>query len=308
MRLRLLDLDGSLPDQAAFRPLIAQARAQVIDLRAGERAYRLWATRYAMARLTHWLERAASPPGDDPLVTFYGSGDYHHLTTAFLRAVTRPVTVLHFDNHPDWCRYPPTHNCGGWVSRALNLRHVARVITLGPCSNDLVRPQLQGGNLAALEAGRLELYPWRHAPSRVWGHVGDGPDRRQVGGHLVWRELADAPWDGFWQDLLHRLPTRDVWITIDKDVLAPQDAATNWDQGEMPLERLLDAVRKIAEACRVVGIDICGEYSPPRFGNPAKWLAARLDRADMPPPAADVLPRNEHTNAALLNTLMKVLP
>ncbi len=308
MRLRILDIDGSLPLQPGFAHLLAAQRAQSIDLRREEGALRLWATRQNMRKLADRLRSCVSPPGVGPLVTFYGSGDYHHLATTLISASTDPLTVIHFDNHPDWVRAPAANNCGGWVNRALELEQVARVITLGICSDDLERPQFKGGNLAALQSGRLEIHPWRAPPSRVWGKIGDGPGRKRIGNHLVWACLADADWNGFLDSLLARLTTDSVWVTIDKDVLRPEDAATNWDQGGMPLDALLAALRRINAQRRIAGVDVCGEYSPPRFADPIKRVAAWLDHPAARPPSGATLARNDRTNRALVGTLAEILP
>jgi arginase family enzyme len=307
LRLRILDIDGSLPGQPAIAAAIREGRAQNVDLRDEERALRLWASERRLNALAARLAELP-PPGRGPLVTFYGSGDYHHLTVALMAPVVEPLTIVHFDNHPDWVRVPPTHNCGGWVNRALALPLVERVVTLGVCSDDLVLPQIKTGNVTALDSGRLEIHPWRADPTRILGRIAEGPGHRRVGAHLVWKCLADQDWAAFLDGLVSRLPTDAVWVTIDKDVLRPADAATNWDQGEMPLEALLAALRRLAIGRRIVGVDICGEYSPPRFFDPVKRVAAWLDhpRAERPSPQA--LARNDHTNRALIDTLAEILP
>lgn len=308
MRLRVLDIDGSVAVQPVFAEAVATGRAQVVNLRAEEKAFRLWTSGRRLARLARRLDASGDPPGNGPLVTFYGSGDYHHVGASLIAGITEPVTVVQFDNHPDWVRWPPTWNCGGWVSRVLALPQVSRVVTLGPCSDDLVRPQVQGGDLAALASGRLELYPWHAPPSRVWGGIGDGPGHARIGRHLVWRCLDALDWPAFLSDLAVRLPTEAVWITIDKDVLGPTDAATNWDQGRMPLAALLVALRHLAATRRIVGIDVCGEYSPPRFNDPLKRLEAWRDHPTQQPEFKAATALNDRTNQALLATLAEVLP
>ena len=115
-------------------------------------------------------------------------------------------------------------------------------------------------------------------------------------------------WPEFLRSLAARLPTEAVWVTIDKDVLRSADAATNWDQGEMPLDALLTALASLGAARRIVGVDVCGEYSPPRFFDPIKRIAAWADhpRAALVPPEA--LARNDRTNRALIETLAGLLP
>lgn len=307
MRLRILDIDGSLPAQTGMAAALRDGRAQCVNLRDEERPLRLWASRRRLRALAERLTALPPPPGRGPLVTFYGSGDYHHLAVALIAAACEPITLVHFDNHADWVRVPATHNCGGWVNRALALPRVERIVTLGICSDDLVLPQLKSGNVSALASGRLEVHAWRAPPSRVWGRIGDGPGHRQIGRHLVWNCLADQNWPDFMRSLVGRLPTDAVWVTIDKDVLRPADAATNWDQGEMPLDALLTALRLLAAARRVVGADICGEYSPPRFSDPIKRIAAWFDHPRAAPALPEALARNDRTNRALVETLAEIL-
>ena len=49
-----------------------------------------------------------------------------------------------------------------------------------------------------------------------------------------------------------------VYLSIDLDVLKKSEFSTDWDQGEMTLGGLLDAVKKLATSHRIIGIDICG--------------------------------------------------
>jgi hypothetical protein len=235
-----------------------------------------------------------------PEVTFYGSGDFHHLTAGLLRLVDEDVTVIHFDNHPDWASFPPTYNCGAWVNRALRLPHVRKVVTLGPCSDDLSWPELKTANLAALREGWLEIHPWRHAPSRVLGDYERGPAHRSRGGYIEWSNLADEDWRTTLLDIVTGIATRAVWITIDKDVLVEEEAATNWDQGGMSVDHLIEAIKLLGLRKRVLGVDICGDYSPPRFHDPFRAALAHFDHPRKPRPTAQALRRNAVTNARLL--------
>lgn len=304
MRIRVLDLDGAMTSQLERLGRIAPVeRVDLTDLGS---PLRLWARPRHMRAFSERLAEVEKRANSVPMLTFLGSGDYHHLSAALIAAAARePLAVIHFDNHPDWVRFAPSYHCGSWINRVLALRAVQQVITLGPCSDDLERPQLKGGNLRALASGRLEIHPWRRPPSAVWGRYGAGPSYRQSGRYLHWHNLADEDWPGFLRRLVRRLRTAAVWITIDKDVLAPVNAATNWDQGEMPLERLLLALRVLA-AKRILGVDVCGDYSPPRFGaNIAKRWEARCDHA--PPPEPADLARNIATNEAIATALRDAL-
>lgn len=306
--LNILDLDHSLTAQAPIARLLENGRARRLDLLDLGPKLRLWSSeknyRHFSERLYQWL-RDSSPK---PKIFFVGSGDYHHLTPAFLEDVPEAVSLIHFDNHPDWMHFAPRRHCGSWVNRALKLPNIKRIVTLGPCSDDLQNPQLKGGNLRALRRGDLQLFPWQHPPSRVWGRVGDGAGHRQQENLLHWRNLADLDWTEFLTQLIHSLPTEAIWITIDKDVLASEDAATNWDQGGMRLTHLLHALRTLAAGKRIIGIDVCGEFAAPAFDNAFKRWEAKTDQ----PPAerwskADLL-RNSVTNQALITLFEELFP
>ena len=54
--------------------------------------------------------------------------------------------------------------------------------------------------------------------------------------------------------------TLPLYISIDKDILSPSDAITDWDQGEMSLPELLSTLDLIITP-PIIGIDICGDSS-----------------------------------------------
>ena len=52
-----------------------------------------------------------------------------------------------------------------------------------------------------------------------------------------------------------------LYISIDKDALNTQEAATNWDQGSLTFEQLAEALQVLARNRKILGVDICGERS-----------------------------------------------
>lgn len=304
MRLRVIDLDGSLAAQKPLRQRIDAGVATRIDAADLAGRLRIVASRSALQSLASRLQSAA---GDETTVTFYGSGDFHHLTAGLVAALDEPLTIVHFDNHPDWVRFPATVNCGAWVNRALELPHIRKVVTIGPCSDDLVRPELQFANLDAVRDGRIVLYPWRHPPSRVWGRYGRTRCYRQEGGHLHWRNLADESWADFLGELIEAIPTRAIWLTIDKDVLGRSDALTNWDQGSLPLSHLIAAIERLAGERRIAGVDVCGDWSEPRFADPFRATLAYFDHPPRLRPSVDDLAVNARVNAKLIDCFARVL-
>ena len=49
-----------------------------------------------------------------------------------------------------------------------------------------------------------------------------------------------------------------MFLSIDLDVLSPEWADTDWDQGEMSLGELLEELGKILSRFHILGVDICG--------------------------------------------------
>jgi arginase family enzyme len=302
MHLQIFDLDGSLRAQSSLINAADWQSACTFDLRDLGPRLRLWSRNATMAKARERIAAARA----DATITLLGSGDFHHVASLLHERVAEPFTLIHFDNHPDWVRFAPRWHCGSWINRALALPLVARAITIGPCSDDLVTPGLKGGNLAALGSGRLVLHPWQHVPSKVWRRIADGPGHRWTDGFVHWRNLAERSLDEATREVIGEIPTDAVWISIDKDVLPEETVLTNWDQGRMPLDALLGFVAAIGAARRVIGADICGEYAPIAHRNPLKRWESRREQPQRASGAA-ALAANERVNRALLATLAGAL-
>ena len=78
-------------------------------------------------RFTRRLAKRPLPTNARPEIFFVGSGDYHHLTLAFIADLKAPISLIHFDNHPDWVGFAPKRHCGSWVNRALNMPALKRI-------------------------------------------------------------------------------------------------------------------------------------------------------------------------------------
>jgi hypothetical protein len=230
---------------------------------------------------------------------FAGSGDFHHVTPILLeRAIAMqggPVTLIHFDNHPDWVRFARGRHCGSWVGRAARLPGVSRVITVGVTSRDIGRAKAREGDLALVAEDRLDLFAWT-AP--------DGGDEVVLEGR-AWPTIEAMGEQAFLDRLDAAIPTGKVYVTLDKDVLRPADAVTNWDQGEASLDFVLAAIRRIAAARRLIGADVVGDWSKPVYGGGAaasllKRGEAMLDQPWRHPKPACADQVNEAVNRRLL--------
>jgi arginase family enzyme len=220
----------------------------------------------------------------------YGSGDFHHLSALWLRRLSEPVVLVSFDNHPDWDIRPPRWCCGSWVNRALELPMVQRVSVWGCGNFECWWPGQAFGNRRAERSGRLEVHPW----------ADDRPptDRTRRGAidSKNWRERFAA----FVKDIA----TPSVYVTIDMDCLRPQDAVTNWENGRFAVTDVIWALQMLRGQSRIVGGDICGAYSQPRYARWRQKFISEMDHPNLPKPdPADAGRTNQGSLVALLPVL-----
>ena len=222
--------------------------------------------------------------------TLFGSGDFHHLTALWLRRVAEPITVVSFDNHPDWDIRPPRWACGGWVNRALELPHVQKVSVWGCGNFECWWPAQIFGNRAAERAGKLEVHPW--ADSRTV------KERARRGAILrtSWR-------DGF-EQFVAGLNGASVYVTIDLDCLQALEAATNWENGRFTADDVAWALSALRTGARVIGGDICGAYSVPKY---ARWKQRFAADFDHPKGKAPDLEHAEQINVTAFRRLWPIL-
>jgi arginase family enzyme len=255
----LLHLDEALMAQHRLRRAVCDAGGRLLDYRDLGPGLRLWSRPRQVDRLRRRLA-AALPPSFGPMLVVSGSGDFHHITLLLLEraaeAAAAPVTLLHFDNHPDWVRFRSGVHCGSWVSDAARLPQVAKVITVGVCSGDVDEPDSRSANHDTVAAGRLEIYPYRTPQSGPCLCVGD----------QAWPTIETMGEAAFADFLPRRIETEAVYVTIDKDVLRAEEAGTNWDQGQTSLALLKTLVGRACEGRRVIGADIVGDWSKPVYG------------------------------------------
>lgn len=316
MKLCLLHLDDAFESQPDFVRACTTSGAQEIRLLPQGRQVRLWGKQPTLDDLGAQLKQKLNSAADGPRLTFMGSGDFHHITTFLIDAALadydEPITLIHFDNHPDWVHFDNGMHCGSWVNRALDHPRVQKIITIGVCSHDLRLPEFKGANLSLLSEGSLELYPYDHTPSRVRKNYGANPSFEQKNGALHWNSIHDFGEQNFIDHLLSRINTKAVYLTIDKDVLQRDDAITNWDQGVMRLPYLLSLIRAISSQHRIIGADVTGDYSQPSYGGTlwtrlSKHAEILMDQPRFSPNKADTANINSAANHALLEVLSEAM-
>ncbi len=195
----------------------------------------------------------------------YGSGDFHHLTALWIRRQTEPLTVISFDNHPDWDIRPPKWCCGGWVNRALELPHVQKASVWGCGNFECWWPGQIFGNRRAEREGRLEVHPW------VDDRSSSARERRGA--------IVRQDWQRRFLAFAKELAGESVYVTIDLDCLRAEEAVTNWESGRFTLDDLEWALCELRNAATIVAGDICGAYSRPHY---ARWKQRFVSEIDHP--------------------------
>ena len=173
-----------------------------------------------------------------PAIHFFDNGNYHYMSKLWTDRVQEPFTLIVFDHHPDMQppRFGGILSCGGWVKEVLeNNKFVQNVIIIG------VKEEL-------VETACEELS--QSGESNILDKVT----------FIRESELNTLSPQTTLSSFVYRLSSpHSLYISIDKDALAPAYAATNWDQGSLTLDALKECISTLAANHKILGIDICGE-------------------------------------------------
>ncbi|WP_026528245.1 arginase family protein [Butyrivibrio sp. VCD2006] len=189
--------------------------------------------------------------GKEPAIRFFDNGNYHYMSRILMEDLCEKDRVdgtgesggfdlIVFDHHPDmkWTSFGEILSCGCWVLRALkDIPGISNVYIVGADSKLME-----------------EAYQ-------------DNPEVRDRVFYFedfsaLKEELQKAGKDA----------AKKVYISVDKDVLSRDELLTNWDQGDMSLEELKDALIFIKEyyGDNILAVDVCGECdvdAPEAFGS-----------------------------------------
>lgn len=201
---------------------------------------------------------------------FLGSGDYHHVSWPLIARQAGRCDVVVFDNHPDNMRYLFGVHCGSWVRRVAALPNVACVHVVGITSSDVALAHAWENHLLPLARGKL----------RYWCLGVDTRWARRLRLPVLGFDSSAQLLDRYADEVARRASA--VYLSIDKDVLHPDAARTNWDQGQLSADELLAAVALLRG--KLVGSDVTGEVSTYRYRSPLKrWLSALDDQPQIAP-------------------------
>ncbi|MGN6519540.1 MAG: arginase family protein [Dokdonella sp.] len=241
--------------------------ATVLDLADRQEAIRFGCSLRTLRALAVELD-ARLPRGHGTV--FLGSGDYHHLSWPLIerRPARVPFDVVVFDNHPDNMRFPFGVHCGSWVRKVALLPHVGHVHVLGIGSADVSRAHAWENYLAPLRRRRLTY--WTIGVDTRWA------TRWGLGHAFLAFDTPAALLDRFVDE--QRGASHPLYLSIDKDVLDPAIARTNWDQGRLLDTDLFAAID--AMHGRLIGSDITGDVSAYRYST---WWKRKLSALDEQP-------------------------
>lgn len=313
----IVDLDGG---PLAQRELIQRFDAPILDWRQHGPELRYWCGYEPLQKLADQF--ASQFGGIEGHIAIYGSGDFHNVTWAWLSMLSEPVTLIHFDNHTDLGYIPPKDgvNAGNWAVRAKHMDVVKRHVMIGVDGDAklMLDPPMPVGTPSTDYTGfvdnTLELYPTSNRKSMFFGRLrADNPSvtLRPLGPmtRASWRTVREFGPEAIIDDVLDRLPTEAVYVTIDKDVLREADAFTNYYrrmQGDLTADDLVVMLGRIAQRKRVVAADINGDGSWPELDSRLKrvfrsWKDAQMTREQFSDPAMTL--RNDRVNQRIVQAL-----
>ncbi|MFN7955590.1 MAG: hypothetical protein U0610_27985 [bacterium] len=300
MLVRILDLDGAVTPQAA----LASDAPAIVPLRDWGPAIRICCSFGRFRRFERELAERSAADAGEPAIRFCGSGDFHHVTVALLRQIREPFNLLIVDKHPDWVGHAPLMHCGTWVNHALAHPQLARLFHVG-ADLDLDNVFRWVAPWWALESGKAVAFPAVRRLSRGrWERVPTRPLRAEPDRPMAPERLDEVC--GGLRGELARLP---LYVTIDKDVMRPADALVNWDSGRLELSEILRIVQWFVAAAdgRLLGMDVMGDWSPPRVHGLLRRALDKAERAAYRFDPSEAAARNGRTNRALVDAVRQAI-
>jgi hypothetical protein len=298
MLIQILDLDGGVSAQDGLRK---RCRPHVLDARDWGPYIRMGCGFGRYRRFTTHVARLLQQSGrSERRLTFYGSGDFHHVSLALIRQLTTPFNLLVLDNHPDWMRGVPFLHCGTWLYHAARLPQVQQIFHLGG-DVDFDNAFRWMAPWRLLREKKIVVFPGRRRFERGgWAGIANQPARPGPGVPLTTDRLAEmlAPHAA-------QLGRHPLYISLDKDVMIQADSVVNWDSGHLTLGEVFTALRVFIGAARqgLAGMDILGDWSPVCLRGVLRRLLHWTEHPALSVRAEDASRRNEEINVALLDTI-----
>lgn len=169
-------------------------------------------------------------------VHFIDSGNFHYMTLFITEKIDRPYGLVVFDHHTDMkpAAFGGMLSCGSWILNALKEQEqLQKVILIGPPEST------------------RETIPKEYK------------DRIVFINEEVMRGKYNSGNDEFWARVYENTNEKDLYFSLDLDILDRRYAQTDWDQGTVSLRVLCKQTELLMKNCRVLGADICGGLKHP---------------------------------------------
>lgn len=159
-------------------------------------------------------------------IHFIDSGNYHYVTKLWTDKIKEPFSLVLFDHHADM--QPPAFgdvlSCGSWVKELLDTYSNLKKVYLMGIGEEFIFPVKN-----------------KYKDKVVWFSEKDLKSKKA----LSWFKNAYIK--------------ESLYVSVDKDLLSPETVTTNWDQGEVSLDTLLELIHIILVYQKVIGMDVTGE-------------------------------------------------
>lgn len=168
-------------------------------------------------------------------IHFLDSGNYHYVTKLWLDQIKEPFEMLVFDHHTDMQQpvFGDILSCGGWILEALEQNeHLNHVFLAGPPEEAVKKAKQE------ISEELQRKVTWISEKE-----MGKGLDFQSGQTELSGQTQSPLP----------------VYISIDKDILSPSFARTNWDQGEADPADVCRLIQTFLARRPLIGMDVCGE-------------------------------------------------
>lgn len=185
-------------------------------------------------------------------IHFFDNGNYHYMSKIWTDMVQEPFSLVVFDHHPDMQepRFGNILSCGGWVKKVLEEnKFIDNVVIIGVVDHlvDEIRAELsQAGDANILDKVTFIK------ESELCEIAAPTSFSRTPTSFSRMRESLRFPTES-------GMTEGRIYISIDKDALSTDYAATNWDQGSLDVATLKEIIDDLAAGHKILGIDICGE-------------------------------------------------
>ena len=190
-------------------------------------------------------------------IHFFDNGNYHYMSKIWTDMVQEPFSLVVFDHHPDMQapRFGNILSCGGWVKKVLEENKFIDNVVLIGVADHLVEEI--GAEIASHPAGARND-KGAESNEQINLYIAEANQSCALRNDKV-MFVRESEIVNHTFHIPHFTSPLPLYISIDKDVLAPDHAATNWDQGSLSLEHMKAIIEALAQGRKIIGVDICGE-------------------------------------------------